>query len=489
MNSRSNMAKLIERFRNLCLQKYSEDIHVLSKERRDDRLGLVEKSNRLAMLYLGTVFKPIDNICRLAKTPRLLKLILRRTHRIWEHLHGEIDLDDILVANTLRFGAPEAFEFLLENQMEIQGLKGEDIFKNHDNRLEAIEGKWDRTAELAKWDKASARSLVQFLFPCWNKVSGETESLQGIQVSMPTDYWLRYLSEDIGPDTFRDQEVLRGMAAWRQDPGGAHFRKATLSSILCDNADFASKFEYFAPLTNMDGHDIRKIATTTFRQALDLQGVETCSDSVAGFIPLWRLAVRNPVDETEHLEWVKNEVFKAFCTSLRFANNIYYFWRSNTQSDIEETKPKPGLRNQVMSHAKEIFEGKPNDYIAVIDPSYMYSSYQFSIGYSEPEQGGEGFTAAKWIWLAKLLLDAGEIAPQIIVPQIVPFVIEAQGGIENFTYNFKEVSSKELFGNEMPRLMNVLSKEINVDSFDFGEKKRIQAAKCFTIEWPKKNHS
>ena len=490
MISRSNMVRLISRFRNLCLQSSPEDIDVLSKDHRDDRLGIALQYNLSSMLLSGMTGGPIKDICSLAKTPRLLKLILRRTHRIWDRLHGEIDFDDVLVANTLRFGAPEAFEFLLENHMEIRGLQVESAFQNRDARVEALENKWIRTSESAMWDATSAKSLAQFIFPCWHAKhsSRQADSLQGVQVSEPTDYWSRYLSEDVDPDTIRDQELLHGMAAWRQDADGGHFRGATLTSILCNNAEFASKFEYFSPLT-MTGEDIRQIATKTFEEALATQGVGANNDSVAGFIPLWRRAIRQPIKETEHLEWVKNEIFRALPRSLRFTNDIYYYWSSNSEADIHRKKDRTALRSQVVSRAKEIFEGKPDNFIRVIDPNFMYSTYHFSTHFSALKEGGEGFTAAEWRWFAGLMLDAGEIAPQVIVPQIVCLIIEEQHRIEDFTYSFNEKFSKEFFGNDMSRLMSILSKEISVDFFDLREKRRIQTAKEVASKWLKENHS
>ena len=77
MNSRNNMVNLISRFRNSCLEHYSEDINVLSKEQRDIRLGPRENRD-LPSILVGRTDRPIDHICRLAKTPRLLKIILRR---------------------------------------------------------------------------------------------------------------------------------------------------------------------------------------------------------------------------------------------------------------------------------------------------------------------------------------------------------------------------------------------------------------------------
>ncbi|MCK4622413.1 MAG: hypothetical protein KAT62_09395 [Desulfuromonadales bacterium] len=488
MISHNRMILLIFRFRDLCLQSHPEDIEVLARDERDKLMGIAMQGDLTRMLRIGITAEPIENIYRLAKTPRLLKTILRKTYRAWERIHGEIDFDDILVANTIRFGAPEAFEFLLEHHEEIRGLQTDGAaVQNSAARLNAVEDKWARTSENANWDTVSAKSLAQFLFPCWHTLGIRTaESNQKIQTSMPTDYWLRYLMEELEPDAIRDQEVLHAFTAWRENADGACFRNTSLPLALCTDGEFTSKFEYFALLA-LEGQDIRQIASSTFEQALALQGVEAFNDSIAGFSTLWRLAMRQPIEEATHLDWVKNEIYKALPISFRFANSIYYYWNSNTEGDIHKESHRIEFHSQIVDHAKEMFEGSPTDYLRVIDPNFMYSSYHFCVLHSEPKQGGAGFNAADWHWFAKLLLDAGEINPQAIVPQIVPFVVKETHRIVSFGYNFDEEASKELFGDEISRLMHILSIEISLEPFDLREQRRIKSANEVASKWLEEN--
>jgi len=111
--SRDKVREIVKNFRELCLKKFPEDVNLYLKDQLDRRLGITEPQ-------IGRTFYPVDDIYNLIDTPRLLKHILRRTYRIWEKLHGEIDFDDILVANTLRFGARDAFNFLNNYHKEIQ---------------------------------------------------------------------------------------------------------------------------------------------------------------------------------------------------------------------------------------------------------------------------------------------------------------------------------------------------------------------------------
>jgi hypothetical protein len=71
----------------------------------------------------------------------------------------------------------------------------------------------------------------------------------------------------------------------------------------------------------------------------------------------------------------------------------------------------------------------------------------------------------------------------------VCLLVDEQHRIEDFTYTFNKELSQELFGNDMFRLMRILSKEITIDSFNLREKRQIQTAKEVASDWLKENHS
>ena len=51
---------------------------------------------------------------------------LRHTADAWEKLHGEVAFDELLVANVLRFDAPEAFNFLLRRVDTLRSSRARD---------------------------------------------------------------------------------------------------------------------------------------------------------------------------------------------------------------------------------------------------------------------------------------------------------------------------------------------------------------------------
>ena len=113
-----------------------------------------------------------------------------------------------------------------------------------------------------------------------------------------------------------------------KNPDGPHRGDLSLSTILCTSEDFAERFEHFGPYT-LDGTGIRSIATALFAEALKLQGVKANNKSVPGFIPLWRLAIRQPIEESIHRAWVEAEIVKSLSISLLFANSFRYKFNSD----------------------------------------------------------------------------------------------------------------------------------------------------------------
>jgi hypothetical protein len=456
----------------------------MTSAERAKRLGAVSRDDLVGQLFAGMQKEPIQDICGLANTPRLLKLALRNTFRAWERLHGELDFDDLLVANILRFAAPESFDFLLSHSGEVRALEADSAFNNREERLKAIEIKWTAATTAAAWDTTCAKRLVQFLFPCWHdrNYSRKAPSLQGVQVADPTDYWSRLNDGEIEASVIRDQELLRGLNRWKQDEHGKHFRNLSLIDILGTQEDFAKRFEYFASKL-LDGHEIRKIASGLFAAALATHGSKASDDLMPGFIPLWRLAIRRPIEEREHVTWVQHEIFTALPISLRFANSIYYYWSANSESDIHRKEHRADLRAAIVDHAQKVYSGNPQAFTRAVDRSYIYSSYHFVVHFSSPEQGGAGFSAANWKWFASLLMDAAEVNAQVIVPQLVCFLVDEQHMIEGFRYTFNYAFTSEFFGNHIPRLMAVLAQAIDLTGYDVRESKRLQVARDEAVSW------
>jgi hypothetical protein len=115
MMTARQLIAIIHSIRDICLRKYPLDIYLKSAKGKDDRLGIDKPEELSDFLFYELVNLPAMNIPKLLKTPRSLKATLRRTVKTWDILHGEIDLNDLIILNVLRYGAPEALDFLMDN--------------------------------------------------------------------------------------------------------------------------------------------------------------------------------------------------------------------------------------------------------------------------------------------------------------------------------------------------------------------------------------
>lgn len=471
MITSEQLIREIREFRSACLKRYPEDVDLLNGQERSDRLGAVP--SQLSDYLSPLTNQPIDQLCRLVKTPRLLKTILRQVQEMWKNLHGEIDFDDLLVSTVIRFATPEAFDFLLENFRAIRAMELKGIGNTRQERVEQLQNKWSRLKD-ANWDTATTIELVAFMFPMWKTDSIRTRNgvPQGVAISEPTDYWKRLLAGELSRDEIRDQETIQAIRKWERGKVKNHFRQTTLPEALSDSAEFSAKFEQFAPLL-LDGQSFRKLASALFEIMQLKYGVSTDHESAPGFIPLWRCAIRHPVDIAAHKEWIKEEIFRYLPRSLRFANDLYYYWRTNDQAEIHGNRNTQDLRQPVVQRAKELFRNDSPRFLSVLDPAFMYSSYHFAVLNSEPEQGGPGFLPQDWRWFTHLLLEAGELDADTVVPQIAVFVCKEEMRFGGFHCHFEEDKARDLFGDEYGRLLELLRREIDTSKFDDREKNRL----------------
>jgi hypothetical protein len=58
---------------------------------------------------------PLDALIAAVSSPRALKHLLRQVDLVWRHLHGEVELDDIIIVSAIRHGSGRAYDFLIRD--------------------------------------------------------------------------------------------------------------------------------------------------------------------------------------------------------------------------------------------------------------------------------------------------------------------------------------------------------------------------------------
>jgi len=465
-----DVLRVCERFRDHSLGEFPKDVDCLFPERRQLRSALayntVPAPRRLSAQ--GGYTQLGEAVAGLLATPRLLRLALRRASDAWRSLHGEIDFDDLLAGNVLRAGAPEAYSFVLKSIERIRGLRVRD---EADSALQ--ESRQTETEMKAEWDACIAEGqernrfaarVMGALFPSWPNDWGKAyhPTPQGVAVSEPVDYWARLNAEEIPAGEMRDQVVLKAFCMWRDCREAEVHGGRTLAGALHSDRAFAARVKHLGKHL-LSPEELRELAHDLFSLCLEEKGGYPGDpepwqhDLPQGFVELWTLSLDLRIDETDHEWWVFEEIKRALPISLRFANDLYYYWRNQESGGVGETMPQPELQSGVVSEAERLFSGSPEALVRVLDESCPEAVSRFFIFLGGRDQEATGTEPGEWTWLGDVLLDAAEQQPAIVLPQMACLLVDVGGGPGAKTLSLSMATAERLFGSELRRLMERLA--------------------------------
>ena len=472
--SEKRTASILRGFRAECLGRYHTDILLDEGKDGEDRLGLTEES-----LYLPlTADKPgktLQAMAALIRFPRLLKAVLRETSRVWDILHGEIDFDDCLVANVIRYASPTAFEFLLvhiHSLRSLQAAKGQEMLYGKDFDKQ-VRQQWENAMEKVPEEKIAARCLIGFLFAGWNSAAGYNRAkLQRIAHTVDVDYCNRFLAEQIVPSEIPDQIVLKKIEPWMDMDSNAADPRSLITRLLLD-VKFAARFEYFGSL--LEPKSIYIMAENLFGAVLADRPARVQPDDgigppvYSGFLELWRLLL-NAQPRKDHEDWVALQVRQALPEDLLLANDIYYYWRHTSHGSVGG-KNFISLRAKVVAESKKIFSLKPGSLSECMRDDFPFMLSQFVDLYGRTEEGGPGFEHEDWTWLGRALFgEKVDFTPrlQANLAALVCRTEHVGGGPKRITrkFWFEHERWKPVFGEYWARVLEILISEQDLSSFD-----------------------
>ena len=234
----------------------------------------------------------------------------------------------------------------------------------------------------------------------------------------------------------------------------------------------------------LDGKEIRQVTSELFEIELQEMGVTANAKGREGLLSLWRLSLDVPVAEEEHSAWILGEILAALEVSLRFANDLYYYWRYNDRISVDDRKRYPELRNRVVKKARELYGENPSKLIEVLDPSIPYSVFEFAGVFSEVKEGGTGFRTDEWKWFALVLADAAEENAELLIPQIVQWVFRSDmGSGTKYLYRFEHELATSLFENRLLGVMELVAEDREYTAFDRKAVEKMTFAKSAARKW------
>lgn len=490
--ARQPILHVLRSFRERCLEQYSDDITVLTVEEREERTRFMASDNLDHIAEVGLIQRPIDSVAGLLTSPRILKTSLRRTWFAWERLHGEIDFEDLLLCNVLRAAATEAFLLLNENVARLRSLSDraetEDAKKRDDENRHLLTARLEKRGQKGGWDVDAVREVTEFLFPGFKDrhvVHTGIVSPQGVHVAGPTDYWARLNREEISDAEIRDQRILRAMEMWRANRNSEVFETWTMPKALLEVDGFADKIEQFGQL--LDGKEVRDLASGLFSLIRESDTIAHAVD-YPGFVQLWRISLSSEFES--HENWVMSEISRTLPVSLRFANDIYYCWRSEQAS---HRYPTPELRNRVVQTARDTYGNNARAFVNALDPDCPGSTHALVAFHGSQEHGGPGLDSEDWLWFGPILLAGASVEKKVVVPQIAVLLTEhdaSPGRHGSMVHRcvFNDSIAKGVFGQTRMRdLMELLSRDFDLETRDPEMSSHLACCKGRAAKWLREN--
>jgi hypothetical protein len=153
-------------------------------------------------------------IVYLCRTPRMLKQALRTTLDVWDHLHGEIDFDDVLLMSVVRACQPDIFSLVESNIDHLRGSVRRDAAGQRNGAASAFQQSLER---LVGHDAALGSAIDRILdsvFPFRKATQSDDQGkLQGLG-NRTDEYWRRFLAVPELAETERDQPVIAAIREW-----------------------------------------------------------------------------------------------------------------------------------------------------------------------------------------------------------------------------------------------------------------------------------
>lgn len=305
------------------------------------KLRLPNPSQGAIERHAGEFNAETTAIVSLLKTPRALKHVMTRVDRAWQNLHGEADIDDIIVIAALRYGAEDAYGFLLANI---------DAARQRPSALdpESKTVKSDWTEVIQRMDnQAAVQILVDLLDIPQLTTSPRTiaRSPQGVHLGDPTDYFRRIVAEDIDPTELRDQAVLRDAADWQTTRDAALIGNLVAASETTER--YPRVWGHFASIHSDE--DLMELTNTVAARLLERDGPAAAGDHPA-LIALWLTCNRRP-QRGQFKDWIGELILSSVPTSLSFVNDLYYYWTG--QHGVIPDTERANIRAAIVARVRD----------------------------------------------------------------------------------------------------------------------------------------
>jgi hypothetical protein len=410
--------------------------------------------------WLGHVVAMCDSV-------REFKSVLRRVWSAWESLAGEVNFDDLIIASTFRETCPDAFRLVRELLPHCQE-QGQGADRRRVSR-DSVNDEWIRTTidsrvPLDRAKRKSVEVLLALLLPKTRRSMGMDEdhhawrshTAQSVCFREPTDYWRRIVSEHIGADEIRDQDVLKAITEWDSDPGASK----ALAATLLQNGAWGRKLLQFRKGW---GADVVTALTSDYLSMLcENQGPEATGKEAA-LLALRDIVAPRFMEQRPTQDWLRAEIRRALPVSLRLAIELFREWTAwpgNGGHLLD--KDRGALLESLVEGARDTY-GLAQGGAALVESTRLDD---FSVLRDLVSLRGclKCVTDAnsgpyEMDFLRAPVLEALEKHPQHMTPKVVYLIGREHGPRPSATYKFNDSTVSQVFSGTTVKLMELLARE------------------------------
>lgn len=378
------------------------------------------------------------------------------------------DFDNLLVVNILRYGAPEAFDFLVrkrntflrERQLSLNGV-GSDETARHRNR---VQQEWQQATDDVEWDVRAALRLIQFLLPgarSYFEYLGSIESAhpQGITHER---YWRRITNEECDEGDVKDQAVICDVESWLANRN-AH--SPMIEQLLTSTG-----------YRHVWGHIMRafgrRIPPLEFsgqinERLLGLGRNEHVGSSVEAaphpaFWTAWQYAKSQQLVTADVTTWLVQQVHLAVPLDLSLTNALYYDWASDRDGRVLDNSQRATVRQAIYETSQRIYQSG-QDLLAALRPGMRYEIAWLVFPIDNSVSPSAYRNPADWRWLGPILLDGLQRQPERLALSIAHLISVAKR--DPFDHVAISVMRDEvlrgIFGDNAAQVIRLLAGELN----------------------------
>lgn len=345
---------------------------------------------------------PIWALRAVIRTPRTLKQLLRHVDDVWEMLHGEAELDDIIIFTVLRYCAVDCFKFITEN---IESIRHENADEERGSLMEGWQELINAHPNGPAIGRLTGLSGLPLLGDECNTATGV--SPQGVHIDTPTDYFSRIITEDLRHAEVTDQLVLHHIE--KAEGGDRNDLVHSLNESLVRGDRYHLIWVHFS--SRHDDNGLLELGKCVVLDLLRSRGSSACACHPV-LSKIWNRRVQFLGDQ-ELVALSFDIIRHAAPVSLSFING--FLDRFVLDSVWLPMHQKATIFREASMELSSVLQS-PEDLIRILSADYPGSVLAFvdlqcrDVCVSTLEECADIFV--------QLIVDACEVEPDLVLPQI-----------------------------------------------------------------------